>query len=194
MTGLGFLSYRAVHLPAAEGNGVREELGRIWARFRALAMWAQVPIGILAGLFAVAMVMAPFTEPEDEEEVDSSATTSTVVQTTTLPATTTTTLPSVPAGEDAAVSRVTDGDSLVASDGTRVRLIGIDAPDLETNDCFSSEAMNHLGQLAGPGTRVRLVFDAERLDRFGRTLATSTASRMACSSTWPLPETATPCN
>ena len=150
---------------------MREVLRKIWTRFRGLPMWAQVPIAIFAGLFVIGVMAAPFTEPEDDEEVSSRATTSTVAQTTTLPPTTTTTLPPLPPGDDTAVTRVTDGDSLVVSDGTRVRLIGIDAPEVESSDCFSSEATDHLRQLAGPGTRVRLVYDTERLDRFGRTLA-----------------------
>ena len=69
------------------------------------------------------------------------------------------------------MTKVTDGDSLVVSDGTRIRLIGIDTPEVESDDCYSSEATTHLTELVGPGTRVRLVYDAGRLDRYGRTLA-----------------------
>jgi micrococcal nuclease len=73
---------------------------------------------------------------------------------------------------------VVDGDTLLVSGGTkgqRIRLIGIDAP--ESVDprrpvaCFGHEAAQRLFTLLPPGTPVRLVYDVERTDRFGRTLA-----------------------
>ncbi len=81
----------------------------------------------------------------------------------------------LPAGEDTTIEEVVDGDTVVASGGTRIRLIGIDSP--ETRDprrpvqCFGVEAARHTGELIGPGTPVRLVHDVERFDRFGRALA-----------------------
>jgi endonuclease YncB( thermonuclease family) len=53
--------------------------------------------------------------------------------------------------------------------GTRIRLIGVDTP--ETGDCFSAEATRYVNELLPAGTRVRLVYDVQRLDAFGRTLA-----------------------
>ena len=82
---------------------------------------------------------------------------------------------SLPAGDDTTIEEVVDGDTVVATDGTRIRLIGIDTP--ETKDprrpvqCFGWEAARHTGELIGPGTAVRLVYDVERFDRFGRVLA-----------------------
>ena len=164
---------------------MKEAIGRLWYRYRGLPMWAQVPLGIFAGLLAIGLAGAPFAEPEDGQQVASEASTtttpatsstiaptsSTASTTTTLPPTTTTTLPPLPAGDDTTVTRITDGDTLVVSDGTRIRLIGVDAPEVESSDCFSSEATSRLRELAGQGTTLRLVYDAERLDRFGRTLA-----------------------
>jgi micrococcal nuclease len=143
-----------------------------WRRFRAMPGWAQVPIGLVVGFFALTVVTAPFIAPEDGQDVVSRATTTVPATTsTTLPATTTSTLPPLPAGEDTAVERITDGDSLVVADDTRIRLIGVDAPEVESDDCFSAEATDHLTGLIGPGTRVRLVYDVDRLDGYGRTLA-----------------------
>lgn len=81
----------------------------------------------------------------------------------------------IPAGDDRTVARVVDGDTIVLDDDVRVRLIGIDTP--ETKDprrpveCFGQEASAHMIKLLPAGTRVRVVYDVERTDRYGRTLA-----------------------
>lgn len=68
-----------------------------------------------------------------------------------------------------------DGDTLVIAGGERVRLIGIDTP--ETKDprkpvqCFGEEAAAFTAELLPASTPVRLVYDVERKDRYGRTLA-----------------------
>jgi micrococcal nuclease len=87
----------------------------------------------------------------------------------------------IPAGDDTEVERVTDGDTIVVgggdvASGTRVRLIGVDSPEATTTrdgviDCFGPEATDHVVDLVPPGTDVRLVYDVDREDRFGRTLA-----------------------
>lgn len=83
-----------------------------------------------------------------------------------------TTAASMPAGTDTIVESITDGDTLRVSGGERVRLIGIDTPELSGGvECFSREATDHLAELVPPGTAVRLVLDVEPLDRYGRTLA-----------------------
>ena len=72
------------------------------------------------------------------------------------------------------VTRVVDGDTLIVQSVGRVRLIGVDTP--ETVDprrpvqFFGKEASvftHHMAQ----GKVVRLEYDVERKDRFGRTLA-----------------------
>jgi micrococcal nuclease len=65
--------------------------------------------------------------------------------------------------------RVIDGDTIEVGSGTRVRLIGVDTP--ETTECFGSEATLYGNELLPAGTRVRLVYDVQRLDPYGRTLA-----------------------
>lgn len=75
----------------------------------------------------------------------------------------------LPPGDDATVGSITDGDTFRTADGTRVRLIGVDTP--ERGDCYFSEASRHLETLIPAGSEVRLAYDVERTDRFGRTLA-----------------------
>jgi micrococcal nuclease len=72
------------------------------------------------------------------------------------------------------VTRVIDGDTVVVDGVGTVRLIGVDTP--ETVDprrpvqSFGREASDFTKQLA-TGKRVRLEFDQDRTDRYGRTLA-----------------------
>ena len=80
----------------------------------------------------------------------------------------------LPAGTDATVDRVVDGDTLVAS-GRRVRLIGIDTPETVKPDspveCYGPEASAATKALLPKGTKVRLVRDVEAKDRYDRDLA-----------------------
>jgi len=73
------------------------------------------------------------------------------------------------------VGAVFDGDTLALGDGTKVRLGGIDTPetgrDGEPSEAFAEAAYRHLLQMAAPGERVKLRFDLERRDRYGRVLA-----------------------
>jgi len=64
------------------------------------------------------------------------------------------------------VVRVVDGDTVVLADDTRVRLLGIDAP--ESGECGFAEAAAKLTELV-QGRSVILTGD--ELDRFGRRLA-----------------------
>lgn len=83
------------------------------------------------------------------------------------------------ANEDSGtVVRVVDGDTLVVSinngDHT-IRLLNVDTP--ETKDpsqpveCLGPQASKYLEEVLPKGTQVRLEFDVERHDKFGRTLA-----------------------
>lgn len=74
-------------------------------------------------------------------------------------------------GRGAVVGSITDGDTFRTTEGERIRFIGIDTPERRDDECFAEAATDHLGELIPPGTEVRLVTDAEVLDRFGRTLA-----------------------
>jgi micrococcal nuclease len=78
-------------------------------------------------------------------------------------------------GEDTTVERHVDGDTLWVEDRVKVRLLGVDTPETKhpsrTVECFGKEASRFLSELVPLGTDVRLVYDVEREDRYGRTLA-----------------------
>lgn len=78
------------------------------------------------------------------------------------------------AGEDVAVKRIVDGDTIELVDGRLVRYIGLNAPEIDhernTAEPFGFEARMRNAELIG-GRRIRLEFDLERLDAYGRTLA-----------------------
>ena len=141
------------------------DLAGLWHRFRALPIAAQ----LLGAVVVIILVIAIGSLLSGSGGSTNVATRST----TTRPPLTiaTTTIPPLPPGDDKAVKSVIDGDSFETLDGVKVRLIGIDAPDVETDDCFSAEATSHLRDLLPAGRPVRLVYDATKTDRFGRTLA-----------------------
>ena len=72
------------------------------------------------------------------------------------------------------VKRVIDGDTIVLADGRRVRYIGINAPELGSKngpaERFGSEARDYNRKLMA-AEKVRLEFDYERNDQYGRVLA-----------------------
>jgi micrococcal nuclease len=77
------------------------------------------------------------------------------------------------------VKWVDDGDTIVLSDGRRVRYIGINAPEVEhfssgkqvrTGEPFGRQAKDYNKELVYL-KKVRLEFDHEKHDRYGRTLA-----------------------
>lgn len=69
--------------------------------------------------------------------------------------------------ETTLVTRVVDGDTIEIQGGTRVRLIGIDTP--EVGDCYAAEATNYLRSLID-GKTVVLEKDVSETDRYGRLL------------------------
>ena len=73
--------------------------------------------------------------------------------------------------ETGTVARVSDGDTLRLTDGRRVRIVQIDAPELEA-DCYGQAAHRALLRLASPGTRVTLERDPalDGIDKYGRLL------------------------
>lgn len=82
------------------------------------------------------------------------------------------------AAERTVVDRVVDGDTidvLVGGQERRVRLLNIDAPESVAPDapveCLGPEAAEFLRQRLPEGTVVRLEYDVERTDGYGRDLA-----------------------
>ena len=85
------------------------------------------------------------------------------------------------------VSRVVDGDTLKLSDGERVRLIGIDTPELHYSDKLlrdsrrthkDIDSIQEMGKIASDFTKglcdkkkVRLELDVDKHDKYGRLLA-----------------------
>ncbi|MBX3459832.1 MAG: thermonuclease family protein [Planctomycetes bacterium] len=73
------------------------------------------------------------------------------------------------------VKRVIDGDTLEMADGARVRLIGIDCPELGKDkvepDSHAFKATMYLFTLLEADPQVRLEYDKERKDKYERTLA-----------------------
>lgn len=71
----------------------------------------------------------------------------------------------------AVVAWVTDGDTLRMRDGSRVRLVQIDAPE-ESSECYGRAATRELVRLTPAGTHVELESDSslDQVDRYGRLL------------------------
>lgn len=105
------------------------------------------------------------------EPPDATTTTASTLPPTTLPLTTVppaTAPPPPPAGPGSRVVGIVDGDTLDVSSGERVRLIGIDTPEI--GQCGYAEATATLRDLVG-GRAVTLVPGArDDRDRYGRLL------------------------
>ncbi|MBS0265595.1 MAG: thermonuclease family protein [Planctomycetes bacterium] len=72
------------------------------------------------------------------------------------------------------VTRVIDGDTLLLEDQSRVRLIGANAPEVKHPDAPAqpfADAATQFTRQHVEGVPVRLEFDKERRDKYGRTLA-----------------------
>lgn len=68
------------------------------------------------------------------------------------------------------VAKVSDGDSIRCRDGARVRLIGVDAPELD-QEPFGKRSRAALERRLPVGTVVTLEFDVQPRDQYGRLLA-----------------------
>jgi len=72
------------------------------------------------------------------------------------------------------VERVYDGDTFRTDKGEKVRLLGINTPEIAHNDSPGEEMGEQAKQFLESlvlGKRVQLVFDREKKDTYGRTLA-----------------------
>ena len=80
--------------------------------------------------------------------------------------------PGIPANAtEAVVEYVHDGDTLFLADGRKVRLLGINTPEIGENaECYGDEATAELRGMLPPGTHVWVAQDVEPLDQYGRSL------------------------
>jgi micrococcal nuclease len=75
------------------------------------------------------------------------------------------------AATPATVEYVHDGDTLFLDDGRKVRLLGIDTPEVgEHAECYGDEATALLRSLLPEGSSVRVLADVQPLDQYGRSL------------------------
>lgn len=76
------------------------------------------------------------------------------------------------AASTARVVRVVDGDTVVLSGIGKVRLIGIDTPEVYgEHECFGRQASAYAERVLAPGTKVQYRIGVESRDRYGRALA-----------------------
>jgi hypothetical protein len=82
----------------------------------------------------------------------------------------------------ARVTKHTDGDTLWLSGIGKVRLIGVDTPEVYGGvECYGREASAFVKRLLPLGARVRYLLDVEERDRYGRALAYVYTGRWALS-------------
>ena len=78
----------------------------------------------------------------------------------------------IPGGATAAtVEYVHDGDTIFLDDGRKVRLLGVDTPEIgEDAQCWGGEATSATRALLPEGAAVWVLADADPLDQYGRAL------------------------
>ena len=73
------------------------------------------------------------------------------------------------------IKHVIDGDTVVLTDERRVRLIGVNTPEISRDDrpaeIGADQAHDYLGRLLKTNPEIGLVYDQERVDKYKRTLA-----------------------
>jgi len=78
--------------------------------------------------------------------------------------------------QTATVHHITDGDTLVLSDGKKIRLLGINTPEVdfhkpERSQPLGIQARSRLQEMLPDGTKIHLIFDQRKKDRYKRLLA-----------------------
>ena len=72
---------------------------------------------------------------------------------------------------EATVDYVHDGDTLFLTDGTKVRLLAVDTPEVGSSaECYGDEARSYLRGLLPEGSTIYTQVDAEPTDQYGRSL------------------------
>ena len=70
------------------------------------------------------------------------------------------------------ITKVVDGDTITLDGGEKIRLIGVDTPEVYGGkQCFGPESSAYTKSLLKPGTQVRVELDKDHLDSYSRTLA-----------------------
>lgn len=67
------------------------------------------------------------------------------------------------------VTKVIDGDTIEVENNIRVRMIGIDAPEVKSDECYEEESTKFLKSLIG-NQKVELEKDISETDKYGRIL------------------------
>jgi micrococcal nuclease len=71
----------------------------------------------------------------------------------------------------ATIEYVHDGDTVFLTDGRKVRLLGINTPEIgDERECYGDEATSELRRLLPEGSLVWVLSDIEELDQYGRSL------------------------
>ena len=77
--------------------------------------------------------------------------------------------------ETARIKHIIDGDTVILTDNRHIRLIGINAPEIghdgELSQPGADQAKNYLTEILHDHPDIRLHYDVQRYDRYGRTLA-----------------------
>ncbi|MFM7624566.1 MAG: thermonuclease family protein [Actinomycetota bacterium] len=81
-------------------------------------------------------------------------------------------LPLTPAHANIRIASITDGDTVKLADGRSVRLLQIDTPELNGNECYAKEAQVALAKLLNTKGTLRLTTDPnlDKVDAYGRIL------------------------
>lgn len=78
-------------------------------------------------------------------------------------------------GEMALIDRIQDGDTVKLKDGRHVRVLGINTPEVVHGDkpgqALGKESRQEVEGFFRADKRVRIFYDSQRFDRYGRTLA-----------------------
>lgn len=81
-------------------------------------------------------------------------------------------LASQSASADPRVASITDGDTIKLGDGRSVRLLQIDTPELNGNECYAKQSQKALASLLAKRGVLRMTTDPnlDRIDAYGRLL------------------------
>lgn len=77
--------------------------------------------------------------------------------------------PNPPIFSFAKVIKVIDGDTIEINTGQIIRYIGMDTPEIETSECYATEA-SEVNKNLVLGKTVKLVKDVSETDKYGRLL------------------------